>query len=75
MTGSITRLCLCGVIVWATAGAAEARRSRPAMPDGPRVETYAPGFDRIVAGSPRCAASMSLATLMAAASLWRTLPR
>lgn len=53
MTGSITRLCLCCVIVWATAGAAEARRSRPAKPDGPRFETDVPGFDRIVAGSPK----------------------
>ena len=53
MTGSITRLCLCCVIVWATAGAAEARRSRPAMPEGPRAETYVAGFDRIVPGSPK----------------------
>ena len=59
MTGSITRLCLCCVIVWATAGAAEARRSRLAMPDGPRAETYVPGFDRIVAGSPKVVCGMN----------------
>ena len=46
LTDFITRLCLCCVIFWATVGAAEARRSRPAMPDGPRVETYVPGCNR-----------------------------
>jgi hypothetical protein len=49
MTHSVTRLCLCCVIVGATAGAAEARRSRPATPDGPRVETVVPGT---IASSP-----------------------
>jgi hypothetical protein len=55
MTDSITRLCLCCVILCATSGAAEARRSRPAMPD----ETYVPGFDRIVAGSPKVVCGMN----------------
>ena len=59
MTDSITRLCLCCVIFWATVGAAEARRSRPAMSDGPRVETYVPGYDRIVAGSPKVVCGMN----------------
>jgi hypothetical protein len=59
MTGSITRLCLCCVIVSATAGAAEARRSRPAMPDGPPAELYVPGYDRIVVGSPKVVCGMN----------------
>jgi len=59
MTHSVTRLCLCCVIVGATAGAAEARRSRPATPEGARVETVVPGYDRVVAGSPRVVCGMN----------------